>query len=357
MALDVSGMGRLYFEKQQRHGREELLVYLARPFPPRMTARCPNGPGPVPYRHAHAFSLTAGMKGDTLILLTRLPERQTTSRPAGRGRHGAGPRHEPSTGSLIMAASSINLLDPGLGIQNIMDPGRQGHLPDARPLASSAMREAGLDELYNSRKAAQQLEAAPLSAVGGPSLQPELFHMELQGALTALRDGDKPAVRAFVRDELRRCWRYRIAPGLYRPDGRRLAWRRPPPLTTGQGRALQVLGHLFLRMGQFQRARKLALALLALDPADLWARRCLAVAWLELGDPERALEQLDLVLAGGPLASRDAVLHLLRARALWQAQRPDEARNALNAYLAAGEAACEPVLRRTQHRLPDHAPQ
>ena len=41
-------------------------------------------------------------------------------------------------------------------------------------------------------------------------------------------------------------------------------------------------------------------------------------------------------LAGGPLASRDAVLHLLRARALWQAQRPDEARNALNAYLAAG---------------------
>ena len=99
------------------------------------------------------------------------------------------------------------------------------------------------------------------------------------------------------------------------------------PLTTGQGRALQVLGHLFLRMGQFQRARKLALALLALDPADLWARRCLAVAWLELGDPERALEQLDLVLAGGPLASRDAV---------WQAQRPDEARNALNAYLAAG---------------------
>ena len=34
VALDVSGMGRLYFEKQQRHGREELLVYLARPFPP-----------------------------------------------------------------------------------------------------------------------------------------------------------------------------------------------------------------------------------------------------------------------------------------------------------------------------------
>lgn len=102
-----------------------------------------------------------------------------------------------------MAASSINLLDPGLGIQNIMDPGTAGHLPDARPLASSAMREAGLDELYNSRKAAQQLEAALCPPVGdGSLLQPELFHMELRGALTALRDSDKPAVRAFVRDEL-----------------------------------------------------------------------------------------------------------------------------------------------------------
>ena len=45
-----------------------------------------------------------------------------------------------------MASSPINLLDPGLGIQNIMDPGTAGHLPDARPLASSAMREAGLDD-------------------------------------------------------------------------------------------------------------------------------------------------------------------------------------------------------------------
>ena len=51
-----------------------------------------------------------------------------------------------------MASSPINLLDPGLGIQNIMDPGTAGHLPDARPLASSAMREAGLDELYTLTK-------------------------------------------------------------------------------------------------------------------------------------------------------------------------------------------------------------
>lgn len=79
VALDVSGMGRLYFEKQQRHGEEELLVYLARPFPPHDRTLPERALALCHYRHARAFSLTAGMKGDNLILLTRLPERQATA--------------------------------------------------------------------------------------------------------------------------------------------------------------------------------------------------------------------------------------------------------------------------------------
>ena len=78
-ALDVSGMGHLYFEKQQRHGDVELLVYLARPFPPHDSTLPERALALCHYRHARAFSLTAGMKGDTLILLTRLPERQVTA--------------------------------------------------------------------------------------------------------------------------------------------------------------------------------------------------------------------------------------------------------------------------------------
>ena len=79
VALDVSGMGRLYFEKQQRHGEEELLVYLARPFPPHDSTVPERALALCHYRHARVFSLTAGMKGDSLILLTRLPERQATA--------------------------------------------------------------------------------------------------------------------------------------------------------------------------------------------------------------------------------------------------------------------------------------
>lgn len=101
-------------------------------------------------------------------------------------------------------------------------------------------------------------------------------------------------------------------------------------------RVLQVLGYLFLRMGQFARAKKLFSALLALDAGDTWAHRCLAAALLALGDGAAALEHIDKAVGAGPLPSRDAALYLLKARALWLTGRADEAKNAVSAWLAAG---------------------
>lgn len=107
-------------------------------------------------------------------------------------------------------------------------------------------------------------------------------------------------------------------------------------LSVEQRRALLVLGSLFLRMGQFARAKKLFAALTALDPDDAWTARCLAFAHLGLNEGEKALEQLDRAIGNRPLPSRDAALHLLRARALWLSGRADEAKNAVNAWIAAG---------------------
>lgn len=102
-----------------------------------------------------------------------------------------------------MPSVSLNLLDPNLGIQNVMDAGNGGHMPDARPLASSVLREAGLDELYNRGAAEKLLESALCPPVGdGSILQPEIFQAELRNSLNALKDSRAPAVRAFVRDEL-----------------------------------------------------------------------------------------------------------------------------------------------------------
>ncbi len=86
-----------------------------------------------------------------------------------------------------MPTVSLNLLDPDLGIQNVMDSGSGVHMPDARPLASTVLREAGLDELYNRGAAEKQLDAALCPPVGdGSILQPENFQAELRGCLDAL---------------------------------------------------------------------------------------------------------------------------------------------------------------------------
>ena len=102
-----------------------------------------------------------------------------------------------------MSSGPVNLLNPDLGIQTIMDTSQADRLPDARPLVSSPMREAGLEELYEGHHMDQLVSAALLPAVGdGSILQPDVFHAELRGSLESLRDSREPAVRAFVRDEL-----------------------------------------------------------------------------------------------------------------------------------------------------------
>lgn len=102
-----------------------------------------------------------------------------------------------------MPPVSLNLLDPNLGIQNVMDFAGEAHMPDARPLASTVLREAGLDELYSGSAAEKQLEAALCPSVGdGSILQPENFQASLRECMVSLKDSRNPAVRAFVRDEL-----------------------------------------------------------------------------------------------------------------------------------------------------------
>ena len=72
--------------------------------------------------------------------------------------------------------SAINLLDPSLGIQNVMDMPEQTGLPRARELASNALNEAGLDELYAPSNAWQLMEQALCPDVGdGSLLSPEVF--------------------------------------------------------------------------------------------------------------------------------------------------------------------------------------
>ena len=105
-----------------------------------------------------------------------------------------------------MVSPINNLLDPSLGIQDILDPGlsADGQLPQARPLAASVLREAGLEELYSPLNAARLVEQALCPDVGdGELLRPEVFAANLRESFEALKDSQNPEVQDFLNTDLR----------------------------------------------------------------------------------------------------------------------------------------------------------
>lgn len=110
---------------------------------------------------------------------------------------------------------------------------------------------------------------------------------------------------------------------------------------------LSVLGYLYLRMGELDRAGRVFAALLAVgkdaeagEDVPLWAKALtrlahssLAVVELERGNSRATLEHLHQAMDGQVLSSRHAALHLLRARALWHQGREDEARLAVETFV------------------------
>lgn len=111
------------------------------------------------------------------------------------------------------------------------------------------------------------------------------------------------------------------------------------PLAQDQRATLSILGYLFYRMGRLDSAAKVFAALVALAPAEaddeITRRACATLAAIEVeqGRGQEALPLLRRVTEGRILPSREAALHLLRARALWQQGRHEEARAAADDYL------------------------
>jgi hypothetical protein len=118
------------------------------------------------------------------------------------------------------------------------------------------------------------------------------------------------------------------------------------PLERQHRETLSVLGYLYLRMGELDRAGRLFAALLAVtgdaapDHSARLAHAGLAAVDVERGEAASALEHLHEAMAGQVLSSRSAALHLLRAKALWRQGRESEARQAGDMFVhLAGSSA------------------
>jgi Flp pilus assembly protein TadD len=117
------------------------------------------------------------------------------------------------------------------------------------------------------------------------------------------------------------------------------------PLRADQREFLSVLGHFYLQHGQVGKALTLLRASVVLAPDDLALLRMLSWAYLRAGDAGRALDTAGRYGAAGGDESDPSPIHLIRARALWQLGRHDEARRLFERFTGARRQVALPAIR------------
>lgn len=97
--------------------------------------------------------------------------------------------------------------------------------------------------------------------------------------------------------------------------------------------SLLLLGYVLFAVGRYERAMKVVRGLVGLYPDDFEGERLLAAIYARLNLPAEVLvitsRQLDLTQPG----PAKAILHWLRAEALWSLDRKDEAAQHTAAFL------------------------
>ncbi len=85
---------------------------------------------------------------------------------------------------------------------------------------------------------------------------------------------------------------------------------------------LALLGYLYLRNGKIAEATTVLEGLAVLDPGNSWVRRTLAYVYLNGGEYQKCLAQIDQTTHG----KRSSTEKLIQVRALFGLGRRDEAR-------------------------------
>ncbi len=97
----------------------------------------------------------------------------------------------------------INLFDPKLGIQSIIDSHESERLPVAKPMATAEMYNTPIDSAYNLANIRNLVENAICPQAGdGEILRPDIFSNSLKNCSTILAKSDNDQVHDFLRRDL-----------------------------------------------------------------------------------------------------------------------------------------------------------
>ncbi len=96
-----------------------------------------------------------------------------------------------------------NLLNPSIGIQDLLPMPEASKLPQAKELASSVLQESSLESLYGAVNTRSNAEAFLCPDVGdGRVVSPEVFQSELTALVAKLQKSDNPKVKALLESEI-----------------------------------------------------------------------------------------------------------------------------------------------------------
>ena len=103
-----------------------------------------------------------------------------------------------------MATSPIqSLLNPSLGIQELMQMPDATRLPEVRDLTNSVLNETSLEGLYGAVNSRSACEALLCPSVGdGTLVSPEVFNSQLQALVAKLQQSENPKVQALLQQEI-----------------------------------------------------------------------------------------------------------------------------------------------------------
>lgn len=108
----------------------------------------------------------------------------------------------------------------------------------------------------------------------------------------------------------------------------------PPVPTRDEKDSIFILVYLYMRLGDFKKAKLILRNLKQLCPDEKRTFKYLAAVELELNNPGKTLSYLTPLLRESALPTRDAALLLMQAKALWLEGRKAESREAVAEYLS-----------------------
>ncbi len=96
-----------------------------------------------------------------------------------------------------------SLLNPSIGIADLLPMPDAATLPEARDLGTNLLQESGLENLFRTANSRSALEALLCPDIGDGSLvSPETFEADLHAVLEKLGKSNNPKIQALVREEI-----------------------------------------------------------------------------------------------------------------------------------------------------------